>query len=103
MNYSTEQARHDAKRRAQRFTELAVEGRREDADTLLTAAETFLQHGLDAGLDRAYLTDTARGFHDAITNLVAAMNKDLDNAGIEGTVKLDLEELDAIIAEIEKP
>ena len=101
--YSTQQSRHEAKRRNQRFVEMAVEGRRSEANYIVVTMTDFLQSGISVGLDRAYLSDTARGFHDAITKLQAAMNKDLDEAGLQDTVCLDLSELDALIAEIDKP
>ena len=85
-------------RRDQRFVDLAVRERRQDAVEFLDAGLRFLRSGLDAKADRAFLIDTAKGLHDAVSNLVGGMRKDLDDAYLptEGA-DIDLSELDGII------
>ena len=90
------------RRRDQRFTGMAVSGRRAEAERFLRYGLWMLQAGLDTGVDKAFLADTARGLHDAIGNMVGTMATDLDNAHLEtSAAEIDRAELDALIEEIE--
>jgi hypothetical protein len=86
---------------ARHYTRMAVDGRREDANRFLAAGLTMLERGMDAGVDRDFLDDAARGLHDAMSNLDARMQRDMDEAGLfDEYACLDLSELDAIIARL---
>jgi len=89
------------RRRDQRFTDLAVSGRRQEAERFLSYGLWMLQAGIDAGVDKAFLSDTAKGLHDAIGDMVGGMSTDLDNAHLEtSAAEIDCSELDALIKEI---
>lgn len=80
----------------------AVEARLDDARRFLAEMERAIQLGIDAGADRDYLIDTAKGCHDAICNLQAAMYRDLDAAGVsQPDAYLYLGELDELINTLE--
>jgi hypothetical protein len=86
---------------ARRYTRLAIDGRREDANRFLAAGLLMLERGIEAGVDRDFLDDAARSMHDAMSNLDARMQKDMDEAGLFYEYQcLDLSELDAIIARL---
>jgi glycerol-3-phosphate cytidylyltransferase-like family protein len=85
----------------QRFVRDAVRGRKEDAVKVLVYGVCFVVAGIEAGADRDFLTDTAKGLHDAVSKLVAGMRKDLDDAYLPPEdADIDMGELDAIIARI---
>lgn len=92
-----------ARRRDQRFTDMAVAARRQDAERFLSYGLWMLQGGIDCGADRDFLSDTARGLYDAMTNLINGMERDLDNAHLEtSAAEIDRSELDALIRELNK-
>jgi len=86
---------------ARRYTRLAIDGRREDANRFLAAGCLMLERGMEAGVDRDFLDDSARGLHDAMSNLDARMQRDMDEAGLfDEYTCMDLSELDAIISRL---
>src|SRR4029077_17947794 len=86
---------------ARHYTRMAVDGRREDANRFLAAGLTMLERGMDAGVDRDFLDDAARGLHDAMSNIIRRMRLDLDEAGCdERDADIDLSELDALITRL---
>ena len=86
------------------FVAEAIKGRRCEALQLADEGVRFLQHGLEAGVCKLFLADTAKGLHDQISDLVGIMRRDLDreNLPTDGA-EVDLSELDAMIAKIESP
>ena len=86
---------------ARSFCRGGVQARKQDAQRFLAAGLDFLQKGIDADADRAFLLDTATGLHDALSNLVGHMRRDLDNNGIDpDRAAIDRSELEAIIAKL---
>ena len=83
---------------AQRFALMAVDERREDALKFLCRIEYAIQSGLEAGIDKNYLHDTATGALDALANLMGGMLKDLDYQHLarDLLLPLDMSELQAL-------
>ena len=82
---------------------MAVAGRKDDAQRFLVLMLNALEAGIEAGADKDFLSDTAKGAHDAISNLVGGMRRDLDNEGCdERDADIDMAELDALIATLMK-
>ena len=87
---------------SRRFTENAVEYRRDDLIRFCTAGEAFIVFGQDAGVSRDYLIDFAKGLYDAVGNAVGMMRIDLDGCGSDPTdADIDVTELTALILELE--
>ncbi len=80
------------------FVREAVRGRREDARKFLAAGLAFLRAGSEAGVSKDYLSDQAKGLHDAVSDLVGGLRKDLDNERLDPDAgDIDLTELNAIL------
>lgn len=102
MQYTTRLQLDTAQSIARRFAQDSVEGRREDAMRFLIAVEHALSLGITAGADRDFLIDTAKGCHDAISNLQAGMYRELDAAGADqADAYIYYGDLDALIAQLE--
>jgi hypothetical protein len=82
----------------QAFIRETVKARHEDAWQMLSDGVTFLRRALEARADRDYLRDTARGLHDAVSDLIGGMQRDLDEEHMDyDWVSLDMAELDLLI------
>ena len=84
---------------ARRFTQAAVDERKEDAMRFFCVSLEMIEQGLDLGVDRSFLLDTARGLHDALSDLNHAMARDLDDVGLEVLdERIDLSDLRQVIS-----
>lgn len=81
---------------ARRMTEAACHERRVEASALLDQGVRFLQACKDAGMSSDYIEDTAKGFHDKLADLMAGIDRDLDEAGLWPAEPLCLSELDQL-------
>ena len=83
------------------FTEMAVEGRQEDAQRFLNAMADAVRLGIEAGADKATLKDIAGMAHDAASDLLAGMRRDLDNENLlPELASLNFDALDAVLKEV---
>lgn len=92
---------------ARRFEIAAARGRAFDArirkDELVGAVDDMLRalRRLEAaGVDRAYLFDTARGLHDAASNVDGVCNREIDEADLY-VDPIELGELEAFMAHLD--
>lgn len=69
-----------------------------DARAVLASGMAFVDLAKDRGIGGAFLTDFARGLHDELSNMWAAHDRILDDAGLVALASLDLSELEALIA-----
>ena len=94
-------AAHTASNR--RFVALAVQGRRQQTARFLQYGEWAVEAGMDVGADPALMADIAGHLHTAVTNLVADMRRDLDDAGLEpDDAEIDMTNLSILLGEIGK-
>ena len=101
-NFPTRMQVESANAIARRFTEDAVEFRRDDLIRFCTAGEAFIVFGQDAGVSRDYLIDFAKGLYDAVSEAVGQMRTDLDGCGADPSdADIDVTELTALILELE--
>ena len=101
-NFPTRMQVESANAIARRFTENAVEFRRDDLIRFLTAGEAFITSGQYAVVGRDYLIDFARGLYDAVSEAVGQMRADLDSCGADPSdADIDVTELTALILELE--
>jgi len=85
---------------ARKYTRIRVQGWREEADAFLSMGVRMLEHGLRIDADRTRLHDIACYLHDAVSNLDARMEKELDEQGLHGEHEpVDLSQLDKLIKE----
>ena len=89
--------RHRLNSIARRFTLAATAERRADLDTLLDEGVRFLSACASAGMPDAYVVDAAKGLHDELSNLMAAINRDLDDVGEPAAPPLEMCELNDLI------
>lgn len=54
-----------------------------------------------AGVDRDYLIDTAKGLHDAASNVDGVCNREIDEADLDAD-PIDLSELDEYLAQLDR-
>jgi hypothetical protein len=78
---------------ARRFTLAATAERRSDLDSLLDEGVRFLTACKHAGMPAAFVSDTARGLHDELSNLLAGIDRDLDDVGEPPAPPLEMCEL----------
>jgi hypothetical protein len=90
--------RHRLNSIARRFTRAATGERRADLDTLLDEGVRFLTACADAGMSSGFVVDTAKGLHDELSNLMGAIDRDLDNVGEQPAPPLETCELKALFA-----
>lgn len=101
-NFPTRMQVESANAIARRFTENAVEFRRDDLMRFLTAGEAFITTGQDADVPRDYLIDFAKGLYDAVSEAVGQMRIDLRGCdGDPSEADIDVTELTALILELE--
>jgi len=81
---------------ARRFTLAATAERRADLDSILDEGVRFLQACKFAGMPADYVDDTARGLHDQLSNLMAAIDRDLDEVGEPPAPPLEMCELEEL-------
>ncbi len=81
---------------SRRMTEAACHERRVEVDALLDQGVRFLTACKDAGMPSDYIEDTAKGFHDKLADLMAGIDRDLDEAGLNPAEPLCLVELNAL-------
>lgn len=84
---------------ARRLTQAACDERRDEADRLMDTGVRFLQACRDVGMPKDYLSDTATGFRDQMENLLAQINRDLDDVRLWPAEPVCFGELDAFIGE----
>jgi hypothetical protein len=82
---------------ARRFTLAATAERRADCDSLLDEGVRFLTACAHAGMPAAYIVDSAKGLRDELSNLMAQINRDLDDVGEVAAPPLEMSELDDLI------
>lgn len=81
----------------------AVEGRKAEVNLFLDHTVRAVYGGRFGGIDPASLLDMAQGARDAISNIVAGMRRDLDDAGSDpDSATVDTSELDGLIAKLER-
>ena len=101
-NFPTRMQVESANKIARRFTENAVEYRRDDLMRFLIAGEAFIATGKDADVPLDYLLDAAKGLYDTISEAVGQMQRDLDGCGADPSgADIDVTELTALILELE--
>jgi hypothetical protein len=84
---------------ARRFAQAAVDERKEDAMRFFCVALEMIEQGLDLGINRDFLLDTARGLHDALADINHGLAHDLDEVGLEVLdERIDLSDLRQVIA-----
>lgn len=89
----------DAERRACQRAAIDTAGfRLQDAREVLACGMDFLSLAKDRGLGGAFLTEFARSLHDELSNMWAAHDRILDDAGLVPLAALDLSELETLIA-----
>lgn len=101
---ATRLQRATAHRLAQRDAYSDAKDRHAEAFAFLTAGEDFIERGRAAGVPASYLHDFARGLRDEVNNLVGAMERNLDQAGLSTDfAAIDLRDLDALILRLAPP
>jgi len=95
-NFPTRLERNRLNNIARRFTRAAVAERRADLDSILDEGVRWLQACGFAGMPATYIDDTARGLHDQLSNLMAAIDRDLDEVGEPPAPPLELCELEEL-------
>lgn len=75
--------------------------RRSDARMLADEGARFFRSCIENGLSNEFLSDALGSFRDELSSLAGRINRDLDNAGACSDERVDLSELDALIARIE--
>ena len=78
---------------ARRFTLAATAERRADLDSLLDEGVRFLTACKHAGMPAAFVSDSAKGLHDELANLMAGIDRDLDDVGEPPAPPLETGEL----------
>ena len=78
---------------ARRFTLAATAERRADLDSLLDEGTRFFRACKDAGMPAAFVSDSAKGLHDELSNLMAGIDRDLDDVGEPPAPPLEICEL----------
>jgi hypothetical protein len=96
-NYPTRTERNRLNGIARRFTLAACAERRADLDSLLDEGVRFYQACKFAGMPAAFIVDAAKGLHDQLSNLMAAIDRDLDEVGEPPAPPLEMCELDDLI------
>ena len=91
-----------ANQMAQRFALDAVSERRDEACQFLIYMEFAIAQGLEVGIDKAFLHDTATGALDAISNITGELHAALDaeNLAHDMLLPLDVSELKALIGRL---
>lgn len=98
----THEQREKSRKMGRLYTSMAVAGRKDDAQRFLVLMLNALDAGVEANADKAFLYDTARGLHDAISNLVGGMQRELDAECLDGSeAEIDLTELNQLITTLE--
>jgi hypothetical protein len=86
-----------------RFVALAMQGRHQEVARFLQYGEWAVEAGMDVGADPALMADIAGHLHTTVTNLVAAMRRDLDDAGLEpDDAEINMTYLSVLLEEIGK-
>jgi hypothetical protein len=74
----------------------ATAERRADLDSLLDEGVRFLSACAFAGMPADYVVDAAKGLHDQLSNLMAAIDRDLDEVGEPPAPPLEMCELEEL-------
>jgi hypothetical protein len=93
VNFPSHTERRSLRSIARRFTLAATAERRADLDSLLDEGVRFLTACKHAGMPAAYVSDTARGLHDELSNLLAGIDRDLDDVAEPPAPPLEMCEL----------
>lgn len=81
---------------ANNMTVAACAERRPEVGSLLDHGVRFLTAAKDAGIPADWIDETAKGFHDKLSNLMAGIDRDLDEAGKWPAEPLSLLELEGL-------
>ncbi len=82
----------------------AIRFRRDAVSRFLAAGMDHISQGLSAGISTDYLDDFAKGLHDAVSDAVGGMRRDLDEAGCDpDAAEVDTAELDKMLGKDERP
>jgi len=96
--FHTVRARASANAMARDSTRETVRFRRDEVSRFLAVGLDFISKGRSAGISADYLDDFAMGLHDAVSDAVGSLRKDLDNAGLDpDAADICTADLDAVI------
>jgi hypothetical protein len=81
---------------ARRFTLAACGERRADLDSILDEGVRWLEACQISGMPATFVDEVARSLHDQLSNLSAAIDRDLDEVGEPPAPPLEVGELEGL-------